>query len=516
MLKRKLWVSSVCFALSVFLFGAMSAEAHFFSIVPDTTVHEVAPGSEYTAKLSFTEAFLNAEVGWKPADIFSARFVYNDGTETHFPTFERHFVSVDIKSGDQTITKRRNDYLHAQATLSKMGTVILDARGDLAPAMAYKGYSKQILNARKDGFSTQRVGGDGVLEIVPLSEVADFAPGKTVEFKVFVKGLPMKGARIEWADEKSPVVRPIGPSGKPGSPENTEEIATTDDEGIFAFTLRNAGYNCFGLMPGGIPNGKIKDGKEGKDWFASTLILDVPASQGPVAGFPVAPELPDEVSKDEKLQCVTGQPVTPRRAEKLFSASSGLTSKDLELSLSGAVTVSAKVARAARDAAQRDSKEPLPSKVNPLPVLRANLHSKSADIAVMGIDLLGSALAQTDPAKVKLLKVTGPDKGVVLPYVSDPKKFRDVTNGAFTVLNSSGDVVTTIESDKRYVLTLLIRDNGEYDLNKDPKVIVDPAVILSEEKGDSSSGGGGCDAGYGLWGLLLAGLALPLSLRRGR
>ena len=30
----------------------------------------------------------------------------------------------------------------------------------------------------------KRVGGNGVLEIVPLSEVADFAPGKTVAFKL--------------------------------------------------------------------------------------------------------------------------------------------------------------------------------------------------------------------------------------------------------------------------------------------------------------------------------------------
>ena len=166
------------------LLCVVSAEAHFLSIVPDTKIHKVAVGSTYEAKLSFTEAFLNAEVGWASADIFSARFVYKDGTETNFPTFERHFVSVDIKSGDQTITKRRNDYLLSQAKLEKTGTVILEASGDLAPRMAYKGYSKQILNVQKDAFSMKRVGGDGVLEIVPLSEVADFAPGKTVAFKI--------------------------------------------------------------------------------------------------------------------------------------------------------------------------------------------------------------------------------------------------------------------------------------------------------------------------------------------
>ena len=55
-----------------------------------------------------------------------------------------------------------------------------------------------------------------------------------------------------------------------GSPENSETIAITDENGIFDFTLRNAGYNCFGLMPPGIPSGRYnQDGKEIKEWFTS-------------------------------------------------------------------------------------------------------------------------------------------------------------------------------------------------------------------------------------------------------
>ena len=117
--------------------------------------------------------------------------------------------------------------------------------------------------------------------------------------------------QIEWADEKSPVVRPKGPNGRLGSPENTKTIAITDEDGIFDFTLRNAGYNCFGLMPPGIPSGRYKDGKEIKEWFASTLIIDVPASAAggsASAVIPVKPKLPEAVSKDERLQSVATQP----------------------------------------------------------------------------------------------------------------------------------------------------------------------------------------------------------------
>ena len=56
----------------------------------------------------------------------------------------------------------------------------------------------------------------------------------------------------------------------------------------------------------------------------------------------------------------------------------------------------------------------------------------------MGIELMGSALAETSPANVKLIKVTGPETGELLAYLSDPVKFGDVKDGAFTILDDKG------------------------------------------------------------------------------
>ena len=100
-MNRRMFVPTAIFVMLFSLLCVVSAEAHFLSILPDTKIHKVAVGSTYEAKLSFTEAFLNAEVGWASADIFSARFVYKDGTETNFPTFERHFVSVDLLRSEE-------------------------------------------------------------------------------------------------------------------------------------------------------------------------------------------------------------------------------------------------------------------------------------------------------------------------------------------------------------------------------------------------------------------------------
>ena len=134
--------------------------------------------------------------------------------------------------------------------------------------MLYWGYSKQILNAKADGLSTKPAGGDEVLEIVPMSEVAEFSVGKTVKFKALFKGNPLPNAKVEWADQQSPSV--IGDEG----PTNTKEIAKTAADRTFEFTIKHAGYNCFGIMHG-IP---VSGADRNFDYYATILIVDVPGA----------------------------------------------------------------------------------------------------------------------------------------------------------------------------------------------------------------------------------------------
>ena len=136
----------------------------------------------------------------------------------------------------------------------------------------------------------------------------------------------------------------------------------------------------------------------------------------------------------------------------------------------------------------------------------------------------------TDPkgkrgADVKLLKGTGPDKGVLLTWAARPVDFAD---GRFTVLDDKGNIVEDLKPYVPYVLTLFIQDGGPLDLDgaADGKV-VDPAAILTVEASGTPApnpeptpdqpdkgkgGGGGCDAGL-LWGWLLM-TAVPVALRR--
>ena len=241
----------------------------------------------------------------------------------------------------------------------------------------------------------------------------------------------------------------------------------------------------------------------------------------------VAPSLPG--GSPEGIQAVkpeyfaaSGQTEGLKAATEALSRT-GLTRDDLRAdSDSGVVKLAPRVAREV-------AKKVLPASetattVKLLPVLTARL-SKAGDVAAAGV-----ALTVTDPrgkkgADVKLLKVTGPEKGVLLTWAARPADFAD---GRFTVLDDKGNIVEDLKPYVPYVLTLFIRDGGPLDLDgvADGKV-VDPAAILTVEASGTPApnpepkpdqpdkgkgGGGGCDAGL-LWGWLLV-AAVPVALRR--
>ena len=128
MFHRRMFVLTTIFVTLFSLLCVVSAEAHTFTIVPDLKIHNVAVGSEYTVKLSNTDAFLYADLYGVSADMLSSRFLYKDGTETRFPEFKIHSVDVEVKSGDKVIIGKRSDYTESKAILEKEGTVILEAR----------------------------------------------------------------------------------------------------------------------------------------------------------------------------------------------------------------------------------------------------------------------------------------------------------------------------------------------------------------------------------------------------
>lgn len=220
-------------------FQANRAEAHYLSFIPASSTTSV--GAEHTAIFSFTHVFTEPQYSATfmglDSSVFTANFLYSDGTKSAFPAF------TDYKDPRGVEVDGLNAHL-SKNTLSKSGTVILDGRCDIpmGPTSRYVGYAKQILNAKGDNFSTSAVGGSGVLEIVPLSDLSVAKVGEGIHFKALFKGQPLKNAEIEWADEKASVF--IGDEGR----ENLGHLGETDGNGVFTFAPRNAGMSFLGIM----------------------------------------------------------------------------------------------------------------------------------------------------------------------------------------------------------------------------------------------------------------------------
>ena len=118
----------------------------------------------------------------------------------------------------------------------------------------------------------------------------------------------------------------------------------------------------------------------------------------------------------------------------------------------------------------------------------------------------GSTLADIAICKVK------PD-GSALEY-----KEADASpgGGTFTVTEADGAALSgPFDAGKKYIITLFIEDNGDYDLDAAAGSIVDPTAIVSYKKPEAHGSGGGCSAVSGA-AALLALVGLPLIARRKR
>lgn len=250
--------------VSALCLGTFRADAHYLSIIPKTSTVEV--GSEHTAMLSFTHAFLesqynSAAIGQEPS-IFSAQFLYNDGTKTTFPSFVEFDDpnGVEIKSPDAVI---------ARAKLEKPGTTFLTAECDIVMGyeelqFGYVGYTKQILNAKNDGFSSKATGWKKGIEIVPVNDISGLKVQEAASFKVLYKGAPLANAKVEWADEKSPIF--MGEEGR----ESLRELGKTNEDGVIRYTPTNKGLQFLGVMHEVSPDVKTHF----TDWYSSCLIFN--------------------------------------------------------------------------------------------------------------------------------------------------------------------------------------------------------------------------------------------------
>lgn len=152
--------------------------------------------------------------------------------------------------------------------------------------------------------------------------------------------------------------------------------------------------------------------------------------------------------------------------------------------------------------------------VMPVPLIKAACGSaESGRIIAFGFTVSGDNFGKADSARdIKVMKVLPDGRGVLFKAIGEEREIEDRS----CALYKDGEIYSgPVMPEENYVLTLFIKDGGEFDLDgAENGSVIDPLVVLKAKEAPAreSSSGGGCSAGFG-GAALLALAALPVLLR---
>lgn len=152
--------------------------------------------------------------------------------------------------------------------------------------------------------------------------------------------------------------------------------------------------------------------------------------------------------------------------------------------------------------------------VMPVPLIKAACGSaESGRIIAFGFTVSGDNFGKADSARdIKVMKVLPDGRGVLFKAIGEEREIEDRS----CALYKDGEIYSgPVVPEDNYVLTLFIKDGGEFDLDgAENGSVIDPLVVLKAKEAPAreSSSGGGCSAGFG-GAALLAFAALPVLLR---
>lgn len=150
----------------------------------------------------------------------------------------------------------------------------------------------------------------------------------------------------------------------------------------------------------------------------------------------------------------------------------------------------------------------------PVPLIKAACGSaESGRIIAFGFTVSGDNFGKADSARdIKVMKVLPDGRGVLFKAIGEEREIEDRS----CALYKDGEIYSgPVMPEENYVLTLFIKDGGEFDLDgAENGSVIDPLVVLKAKEAPAreSSSGGGCSAGFG-GAALLALAALPVLLR---
>lgn len=232
---------------------------------------------------------------------------------------------------------------------------------------------------------------------------------------------------------------------------------------------------------------------------------------------PVKPQLPKdtpaEVKPVEAKIYAVAPDATPAEKNNVIRDTSekleGISSGDLVVDASGAITVKAETVRNA--ASSLVAYNETITKVGPLPVFSAEV--AKAQTAAVAYKIKGKDLYATDPSKINVIKYLGSGEAARFVYAAAAADFADES---YTVmLQGTSTIADSIAADTEYDLVLFIKDGGRFDLDKADAFVADPPAVVQTEKKASGGSSSGCNGGFGAL-LLLGAAMLPLVYRKKR
>jgi hypothetical protein len=202
-----------------------ASEAHSFVAIPDYS--SVRAGERTPVIFTLSEPFATPNISLYGMEYeMEAKLVYENGTSVVISDFSYY------NTGDPSDTNPENsDSQKAEVTVGKEGaayiTAILKMDVPHDPPLPFVGFAKSALNVAP-GDGKKRVGGDDVLEIIPVSDLFSVTANEPFNVKVLFKGEPIEGATLGAAYDGLP----LAADGEQAWSESTE----TDSRGLASIT----------------------------------------------------------------------------------------------------------------------------------------------------------------------------------------------------------------------------------------------------------------------------------------
>ncbi len=242
------------------------------------------------------------------------------------------------------------------------------------------------------------------------------------------------------------------------------------------------------------------DGSIAKDGYSAHGALDLYAAwKNGFGGTPVTPVSPDVETSGDILPVLAELPSESSQVAGIF-ADGQLLDTDGGLYLDFDI-----VERALEGLSGGKEIE----EISLLPVFAAADDKMTAGrLCVAAFELDGADICQGGSrGDIAVCKIKPDGSLREYTWAESEEKYAD---GSYTILDEEENIFNgPFERGKKYTVVLFIKDNGDFDLDKNAGRIVDPTAIAAFKR--EKSGSGGCTAGMGTAALALL---IPLALAR--